>query len=67
MVATERIKRAETEEELQEARMEQEALKSALKLVETENGRLRRGSVIPAIPTFVNEEEEEEEEERRCS
>lgn len=60
MVATERIKRAETEEELQEARMEQEALKSALKLVETENGRLRRGSVIPAI-AFVTDEEGEEE------
>lgn len=52
MVATERIKRAETEEELQEARMEQEALKSALKLVETENGRLRRGSMVHVIPSI---------------
>ena len=46
MVAQERIKRAETEEELREARMEKEALKSALKVIENENGRLRRGSLI---------------------
>jgi hypothetical protein len=43
MVRTERIRRAETEEELREARLEREALKSALRVVESENGRLRRG------------------------
>ncbi|SJL15137.1 uncharacterized protein ARMOST_18622 [Armillaria ostoyae] len=41
MVATERIKRAETEEELREARQEKEALKSALRVVEGENVHLR--------------------------
>ncbi|KAG1890129.1 hypothetical protein F4604DRAFT_1708789 [Suillus subluteus] len=41
MVATERIKRVETEEELQEVRLEKDALKEALRLIEVENGRLR--------------------------
>jgi len=41
MVATERIRRAETEEELKETRLEKEALKCALRVVEGENGRLR--------------------------
>ncbi|KAG2366282.1 hypothetical protein BDR07DRAFT_1470153 [Suillus spraguei] len=41
MVATERIKRAETEEELQEVRSEKDALKEALRLIEVENVRLR--------------------------
>ncbi|KAG2154343.1 uncharacterized protein EDB93DRAFT_1131673 [Suillus bovinus] len=41
MVATERIKRAQTEEELQEVRLEKDALKEALRLIEGENGRLR--------------------------
>lgn len=41
MVATERIKRAETEEELQEVRLEKDALKEALRLIEGENDRLR--------------------------
>jgi hypothetical protein len=41
MVATERIRRAETEEELKETRLEKEALKSALLVIEGENGRLR--------------------------
>lgn len=41
MVATERIKRAETEEELQEVRLEKDALKDALRLIEGENDRLR--------------------------
>ncbi|KAF7973266.1 hypothetical protein HWV62_15699 [Athelia sp. TMB] len=41
MVAHERIKRAETEDELREAQQEKEALRSALKLLEGENGRLR--------------------------
>ncbi|KAM6501520.1 hypothetical protein JOM56_001497 [Amanita muscaria] len=44
MVATERIKRAETEEELKEARLEQEALRSALRLLEGENAHFRRGT-----------------------
>ncbi|KAJ7578122.1 hypothetical protein C8J56DRAFT_798025 [Mycena floridula] len=41
MVVTERIKRAETEEELKAANSEKEALKSALKLIEGENRDLR--------------------------
>lgn len=41
MVATERMKRAETEEELDQARLEKDALRQALKLLEGENGRLR--------------------------
>ncbi|KIJ68060.1 hypothetical protein HYDPIDRAFT_165792 [Hydnomerulius pinastri MD-312] len=41
MVATERIKRAETEEELLEVRLEKDALREALRLIEGENGRLR--------------------------
>ncbi|KAH7888906.1 hypothetical protein F5I97DRAFT_1856474 [Phlebopus sp. FC_14] len=41
MVATERIKRAETEEELSEMRKEKDALREALCLIEGENGRLR--------------------------
>ena len=44
MVKSERIKRAETEEELKEALMEREALRSALQLLESENGRLRRSA-----------------------
>ncbi|KAK2460188.1 hypothetical protein APHAL10511_007779 [Amanita phalloides] len=48
MVSTERKKRAETEEELKEARLEQEALRSALRLVEGENSNLREeASVTP--------------------
>lgn len=46
MVASERIKRAEAEEEAREVRLEREALRSALKIVEGENGRLRAGSVV---------------------
>jgi hypothetical protein len=58
MVAQERIKRAETEDELREARMEKEALKSALKVIESENGRLRRGSLIyPDVRGDVQERE----------
>lgn len=41
MVAHERIKRAETEDELRESQQEKEALRSALKILEGENGRLR--------------------------
>ncbi|KAF8345544.1 hypothetical protein F5887DRAFT_1158768 [Amanita rubescens] len=50
MVATERMKRAETEEELKEARLEQEALRSALRLVEGENSNLREASQT-AVPS----------------
>ncbi|THH12690.1 hypothetical protein EW146_g7459 [Bondarzewia mesenterica] len=46
MVAMERIRRAEAEEEAKEAHMEKEALRSALKLVESENGRLRIGPIV---------------------
>ncbi|KAL4073819.1 hypothetical protein V8B97DRAFT_1936590 [Scleroderma yunnanense] len=45
MVATERIKRAETEGELQEVRKEKNALREALRLIEGENGRLRSANV----------------------
>jgi len=45
MVATERVKRAETEEELQEVRLEKDALKEALRLIESENGQLRTGQL----------------------
>ncbi|KAI6021512.1 hypothetical protein BKA83DRAFT_92629 [Pisolithus microcarpus] len=45
MVAVERIKRAETEEELQEARREKDALRQALRVVEGENGQLRSANV----------------------
>jgi len=67
MVAHERIKRAETEDELREARMEKEALKSALKVIEGENGRLRRGSLIYPIvePERKSGVDEEEDGERR--
>ncbi|KAK0240976.1 hypothetical protein EDD85DRAFT_817211 [Armillaria nabsnona] len=50
MVATERIKRAETEEELKEARQEKEALKSALRVVEGENVHLRGSSSTFGTP-----------------
>ncbi|KAF9447891.1 hypothetical protein P691DRAFT_801649 [Macrolepiota fuliginosa MF-IS2] len=49
MVATERIKRAETEEELKELRMEKEALKNALRLIEGENYALRESSVLAKL------------------
>lgn len=41
MVATERVKRAETEEQLQEVRLEKDALKEALRLIESQSGQLR--------------------------
>ncbi|KAH8806919.1 hypothetical protein DL96DRAFT_1630141 [Flagelloscypha sp. PMI_526] len=44
MVAQERIKHAETTDELEAARMEKAALKSALQVVEGENRSLREGS-----------------------
>ncbi|KAJ8078309.1 hypothetical protein PM082_000516 [Marasmius tenuissimus] len=48
MVATERIKRAETEEELKEAMKQKDALKSALRVVEGEIEAMRslNGSVV---------------------
>ena len=46
MVATERIRRAETEEELKETRLEKEALRSALRVIEGENGRLRSAMTV---------------------
>jgi hypothetical protein len=69
MVSQERIKRAETEAELLEAKMEKEALKSALRVVEGENGRMRRGSLI--YPIMKEETVEEvgglkDEEEDEC-
>ena len=50
MVASERMRRAETEEELVQARSEKEALKNVLRLVESENGLLRTQSrsITPA-------------------
>jgi hypothetical protein len=52
MVATERIKRAETEEELKEVCSEREALRSALRLLEGENEGLRGSSqnTSPVVP-----------------
>lgn len=52
MVATERMKRADTEEELKEARQEKEALRSALRILEGENVHLRGSSAetSPVIP-----------------
>ncbi|KAH0828024.1 hypothetical protein J3R83DRAFT_3673 [Lanmaoa asiatica] len=50
MVATERMRRAETEEELTQARMEKDALRQALQLIEGENGRLRSANASPDMP-----------------
>lgn len=67
MVASERMKRAETEEELQQAKKEHEALKSALKLVEGEYANLRvkvatrpkqEEIVLAKGRVYVGEEEE---------
>lgn len=49
MVATERIRRAETEAELKEERLEKEALRSALRLVEGENVMMRRSVSLEAL------------------
>lgn len=49
MVATERIKLAETEEELKELRMEKEALKRALRLIEGENHTLRESNALAKL------------------
>ena len=50
MVATERMRRAETEEELNQTRLEKDALHQALKLIEGENGRLRSANASPDAP-----------------
>ncbi|KAG8214087.1 hypothetical protein J3R82DRAFT_10845 [Butyriboletus roseoflavus] len=50
MVSTERMRRAETEEELYQTRLEKDALHQALKLIEGENGRLRNASAPPDTP-----------------
>lgn len=50
MVATERMKRAETEEELSQTRLEKDALHQALKLIEGENGRLRSANTLLDVP-----------------
>jgi len=56
MVATERIKRAETEEELHEIRMEKDALREALRLIEGENGLLRSANVTSGAPSDHTEQ-----------
>lgn len=50
MVATERMRRAETEEELNQTRLEKDALRQALKLIEGENGRLRSANASSDMP-----------------
>lgn len=47
MVATERIKRAETEDELKEARLEKEALRSALRLLEDQHSSETSSPMMP--------------------
>ena len=58
MVATERMKRAETEEELNQARLEKDALRQALKLIEGENGRLRDVNLVSAPPLARTDQSE---------
>ncbi|KAJ2924750.1 hypothetical protein H1R20_g12340, partial [Candolleomyces eurysporus] len=53
MVAQERMKRSETEEELKEIKLEKEALQSALRLLDGQNKRLRKSS---SEFSFVNAE-----------
>ncbi|KAG9316782.1 hypothetical protein JVU11DRAFT_2846 [Chiua virens] len=53
MVATERMKRAETEEELSQVCLEKDALHQALKLIEGENGLLRSARSPSDTPTPV--------------
>ena len=56
MVATERMKRAESEEELKDLRQEKEALRSALPLIEGENFTLRSSENVgsPEIEDFAS-------------
>lgn len=57
MVAAERIKRAETEEELQEACREKDALREALRVVEGENGQLRSANITSGNLTDRTEQQ----------
>ena len=56
MVATERKKLAEVQEELREARLEKDALKSALRLIEDERLRIDSSPPEPhfAVPTYIS-------------
>ncbi|RDB16281.1 hypothetical protein Hypma_003048 [Hypsizygus marmoreus] len=54
MVATERIRLADTQDELREARLEKEALRSALRLLEGENVHLRSSETSPVIPSVTS-------------
>ena len=56
MVATELMKRAETEEELKELRQEKEALSSALRVIEGENFALRsrENAGFPEVEDFAS-------------
>jgi len=56
MVATERMRMAELDDELQSVREEKEALRRALKLIEGENGRLRTISQSPGRPPALDQE-----------
>ncbi|KAG6375522.1 hypothetical protein JVT61DRAFT_3081 [Boletus reticuloceps] len=58
MVATERMKRAETEEELVQTRLEKDALHQALKLIEGENGRLRSAKAPLDMPSDQTDQPE---------
>ncbi|KAF8134473.1 hypothetical protein EV363DRAFT_1160516 [Boletus edulis] len=58
MVATERMKRAETEEELAQTRLEKDALHQALKLIEGENGRLRSAKAPLDMPSDQTDQPE---------
>jgi hypothetical protein len=52
MVATERIKRAETEDELKEAHLEKESLRSALRLLEDQHSSESSSPMI--FPSFTS-------------
>ncbi|KAH9484735.1 hypothetical protein JR316_0001635 [Psilocybe cubensis] len=54
MVATERKMRAETEDELKEVKLEKEALKSALRLIDVENAHLRESNPLASPKPEVN-------------
>ncbi|KAL5506991.1 hypothetical protein ACEPAH_6447 [Sanghuangporus vaninii] len=53
MVAQERIKCAEIEDELRQVRQEKEALKSAMRVIEQENERLKSPPAPESIGTFT--------------
>ncbi|KAL5524069.1 hypothetical protein ACEPAG_8242 [Sanghuangporus baumii] len=53
MVAQERIKCAEIEEELRQVRQEKEAMKSAMRVIEHENDRLKSPPAPESIGTFT--------------